>query len=236
MKLSKLLFFFVLFIGLASCQKDEDTTTSKNVENTPSALAANNNSSAGVYKGVLVGSSGYFKLSVKNGTEEVTCSFMFDGKEATLTSTSFANWTPGQAISNAVFSGTWDGKAVSLTFSCDANGANPQVSVTVPGHTVSATIYKETSTTLVKCYEGTYSGQAEGQTVTGTFNFIVTGTKMYGFRKDAQSSGFISGTISGSTLTLDDIGGSLTITDTKVSGTLQDNDGANISVNGQRSM
>jgi hypothetical protein len=234
MKITNLLLIGLLLIGFSGCKKNSDSETpSPNIENTPSAVAANNNSSAGVYKGVMVGSSGYFKISIQNGDNSTSCLFVLDGKEVTLTTTSLGNWTPGQAITNAVFTGSWNGVSVSLTFSCGADGSNPTASVTVPGHSVNVSMSKETSTTLVKCYEGTYVDHRQTGNVNGTWNFVIYGNIGVGYHYDSQNSGAIAGTVSGNTLTMDI--GTLTITDTSVSGTLNNGDN-DITVTGHRSM
>ena len=238
MRTTKLLFLSLILLGLSACQKEEESSLKKNIENTPSAYAANNNSSAGVYKGVMVGSSGFFKICILNGNTDITCDFFFDNKEAMLTTTDLANWTPGQAINNAVFSGTWNGKAVSLTFSCGANGANPHITVSVPNHTVNVTAYKETSNILVKCYEGTYSISRQSGNVQGTWNFILCENLMIGYHKDSESEGVIGGTLTGTTLDMSDSQGiaKLTVTDTTVSGSFKDGDGNTVTVTGERSL
>ncbi len=175
MKITSLLVIGLLLIGLSGCKKDSDSEPApQNIENTPSAIAANDNSSAGVYKGVMVGSSGYFKITIENGDNSSTCIFVLDDKEVTLTTTSLADWTPGQAITNAVFTGTWNGVSVSLTFSCGSDGSNPTATIAVPGHTVNVSLSKETSTALVKCYEGTYVDQSNQETSTepGILSFM----------------------------------------------------------------
>lgn len=223
-----------LAIGLFSCSKDKDAAPSLpvNLESTPGAVAACDNNSGGVYKGVLVGSSGYFKLSLENGTDTNSCRIVFDGKTAYLTTTALANWTPGQPIDNAVFAGTLNGEPISLTMSCDAYGANISVSVEYPNHTIGVTVFKETSSTLVKCYEGTYT--ASGSSEIGVFNLAVYGTEAFGFQKDSHGSGSFTGTVSGNKLTIE--GQSITIDDNGISGTATAGDGTVLTITGKRSM
>jgi hypothetical protein len=45
--------------------------------------------------------------------------------------------------------------------------------VTIPGHTVTVAIYKETSTTLIKNFEGTYTGDDNG-----IFNMAMSGDEL----------------------------------------------------------
>jgi hypothetical protein len=163
----------VLFTG---CKKDEDddnnnTYTCTACTQSPAALAANDASSAGVYKGALLGSSGTINIVLLNGGATNTALVSFDGGTATLTTQDLNNWTAGQAITNALFTGqTNTGDSVSAYFSVDANGQNPVVNVLIPGHTVVVDVYKELSTSLVKAFEGTYTGDNSGG-----FNVILQG-------------------------------------------------------------
>jgi hypothetical protein len=166
-----------LFIAsLAGCKKKEKTTPTEEpykcptCVTTPEAKAAYNNSSAGVYKGVLVGSTGTIGLYIYNTGTDVKALVSFDGKNTTLTTTSLSGWTPGQPINNAVFTGTLNGQNISVTFSVGANGQNPSIQVSIPGHTVTVGVYKETSETLIKNFEGTYAGDDAG-----VFNMVLNG-------------------------------------------------------------
>jgi hypothetical protein len=164
-KIIAMAFFAVLFV-FNSCKKDDDDNndyTCSACASTPAALAANDASSAGVYKGVLLGSTGTISISLFNGNTNATAVVVLDEQTVTLTSTDLAGWEPGQAVSNALFTGTINGQNVSAVFSVDANGQNPQVSVGYPGHAgIVVEIYKEFSTALVKSFEGTYSGGSSG--------------------------------------------------------------------------
>lgn len=163
---------------LNACKKDKDNTTPTTSEpykcttciTTPEAKEAFNNSSAGVYKGVIVGSTGTIALYLYNTGSEVKALVAFDGHNGTLSTTSLSTWAPGQPINNALFTGTINGQQVQATFLVEANGQNPTVTVQIPGHTVSVAIYKETSTTLIKNYEGTYAGDDNG-----VFNMAFSG-------------------------------------------------------------
>jgi len=149
-----------------ACKKDDNKESGDYKCTTcitlPEAKEQHNNSSAGVYKGVMVGSTGTIALYLYNTGTEVKALATFDGKNATLTTTDLANWTPGQAISNARFKGTINNQEMNAVFSVGANGQNPSVQVTIPGHTVVVAIYKETSSSLIKNFEGTYQGDASG--------------------------------------------------------------------------
>lgn len=182
----KLTIALLLVAGFVSCEKDDNNTNNTNTPtnttpepykcatcvSTPEAKSDYDASSAGVYKGVLVGSSGTIALYLYNSGTEVKALVSFDGQNATLTSQSLSSWTPGQPISNAIFTGTINGQSITAVFSVAANGQNPQVQVNIPGHTVHVALYKETSTALVKNYEGTYIGDDNG-----TFNMTLHGTE-----------------------------------------------------------
>lgn len=161
-----------------ACKKDDEPNPPTPPEpykcttciTTPEAKAEYNTSSGGVYKGVIVGSTGTIALYLHNTGTEVSALVAFDGKNATLTSTALSGWTPGQPITNALFTGTIDGETVQALFSVEANGQNPSVQVMIPGHTVVVAIYKETSTALIRNFEGTYSGGDQG-----IFNMVIVG-------------------------------------------------------------
>jgi len=241
MKFINQILIIFTFLGLNACQviEDDSDPPSIEIENVPSAIAANNNCSAGVYKGVMGSNSGYFKISIKNGSELVMCDFVFDGKPTTLTSFSLTDWDPGQPVNGAVFTGMWDGKLITLIFSCDTNGKNLQISVSVPGHDIMyVSIFKETSETLVKCYEGTYTYSKGSESIEGNWNFIIYGNLMIGYHSDIERNGFITGTLSGTILTLGDsaLGNKLTVNDMNITGYFKDKDGKTIVVTGKRSL
>jgi hypothetical protein len=209
-----LLITILSVLTFVSCKKGkpepEETTTLRTV---PEAVAEHDTKSGGVYKGVLVGSSGTIKLSLQGGTS--TAVVTFDGETKTFTTNSLGNWSSGQAISNAVFtSGNW-----TLTFSVDANGQNPSITASIPNHTVSVAVFKETSTNLVQSFEGTYSGPAGP----GTWNFVIRGNTVTGIRKWSGNNVKVplSGTLNGNTLTGQGYTG--TINGNTASGTWTDN-------------
>jgi hypothetical protein len=188
-----LLLAFVCVLSVVSCKKDKPKTEEEPIAlvTTPEAVAEHDSKSGGIYKGILVGSTGTIKISLQGGSS--TAVLTFNGETRTLTTNSLNNWSSGQAISNAVFSsGNW-----TMNFSVDPNGQNASIAVTIPNHSVGAELVKETSTTLVQAFEGTYSGAA-----TGTWNFVVRGNAVRGIRKWSQDNVKvpISGTLNGTTL------------------------------------
>lgn len=175
--------YLLVFLSAAtlfsSCKKEEEPTNPTpepykctTCLTTPEAIAAYDGSSAGVYKGVLVGSTGTIALYLYNTGTEVKALVAFDGQNGTLTCSTLSTWQPGQAISNALFTGTVNNQNVQATFSVDANGQNPNVQVSIPGHTVYVAVYKETSTTLIRNFEGTYTGDDSG-----IFNMAISGNE-----------------------------------------------------------
>jgi hypothetical protein len=161
---------------IVSCSKNDtaaDSTTP--LVTTPEASAAENGKSGGVYKGVLIGSTGYVKIMFQGGKKMVTVTM--DGVTKTLDSVSFtpATWTSGQAITSAVFAK--DGWKV--TFSVGADGKNPNVTVEITGHSkIAVTVSKEVSDSQVKSFEGTI--QYQGASLNSTFNFMVWGDSLRG--------------------------------------------------------
>lgn len=171
--------FFVLFFAslvgiIFSCSKSNDKST---LASSPEATSENDSKSGGVYKGVIIGSSGTVKVILQNNT--ISVEVTVDGETKVLPVTNLTNWTSGQAIVNAVFlKDNWK-----VTFSVAANGSNPQIKVEIPGHPkVDVTIIKESSSVQVKAYEGTYTATAPAQG-SGTWNFISAGDSLAGIRR-----------------------------------------------------
>ena len=183
------------------CKKSNDTpepykcTTCKT---SPDALAANDASNKGIYKGVFSGSSGTVLFNVQNGGTTITAVLVIDGVTINLTST--VTITSGQAYV-APFTGTLNGQAVTVNFSVGATGQNPTVtSSTVPGHpNASFLIVKETSNALIECFEGTYSTTLPEN---GTFNLILSRTARVWGASARKANGTATNPASG-TLTTD---------------------------------
>jgi hypothetical protein len=147
----------------SSCGKDDNggSNGTKSTETT----AEFDNSSFGLYKGVIVGSTGTIKIEINNGNNTAKAYLSIDGRKDTLTSGyTFSN---GQAIVNATFTGAFS----SFTFSVAADGKNPIiVNITIEGHSdVVVNILKETSNSAAMAYEGTSVG---GNNHLGTFNIV----------------------------------------------------------------
>jgi len=154
-------------IAISSCSKKEDNSD-KETE-APTAKAEFDNSNCGIYKGVFVGSSGIIIININNDNT-IAATLTVDGVTTHFTTTQTVQ--QGEATSVDFTS-----SSNSFTFSVDANGANPVVTnINFNGHPSAAiVVVKETSTMLVKCYEGTFTGTDEG-----TFNVIVSNKSVRG--------------------------------------------------------
>lgn len=161
------LFFFT---GCKKGEKQDRSDKCTSCVSSPEAQAQLDNSSAGVYKGVITGSSGTLVFYIGNGNSEIKALITFDGKSAVLTNTSLSDWTPGDAVNAAIFTGTLDGKQIEAKLTVGAGGLNPFVELTIPGHTINVAMFKETSTVLVKSFEGTFDGDEKG-----TLNIVMAG-------------------------------------------------------------
>ncbi|WP_410222479.1 hypothetical protein [Pedobacter sp.] len=224
-----------------SCKKKKDNVEEKYVctscSQTPEGVAANDNSSKGIYKGVIIGSSGTIKFDIANtSSNSITASMVIDGTKVTLTST--VAWTAGQ-LYVAPFKGTLNGQEVSVTFSVSASGTGATiVAANIPGHANAIfSIAKETSTALVKCFEGTYQTSTNKK---GTFNIIVS-TLLKGWtgkaREDGtQSTEDISGTYVNDVL-IDASGATIApINGDEFSGSFKDRSNTTITVKGKRTL
>lgn len=144
-----------------SCKKNSSnlngssTATSK-FGNNPTASSSLNNSAGGVYKGTVVGSTGYFYLNIRNGgSNSVYALLNFDEVSDSLICPALNNWDPSghTNISNAIFTSA-KGTQDSIIFSVNADGSNPNINIIIPGHNTGAFVAKENSDTLVRVYQG----------------------------------------------------------------------------------
>jgi len=210
-----LLSVIVIFLAAMGCKKkdkDENTTTTTTSSyactactTTPDAKAANDNSSKGIYKGVIIGSSGTIKFDIGNTDSTIKAYMVVDSVSVTLTAN--VKWASGVSYVSS-FTGTMNGQPVSITFSVDATGGSPTVTaMNIPGHpNATLSISKETSTNLVKCFEGTAKNTTTGKS--STFNLLLsTNLKRWTARvREDGSTGAaqVDGTFDGTTLSFDD--------------------------------
>lgn len=155
-------FFFasVLTVILFACSKSntDDNTTNKELPTSSETKPQFDNTSFGVYKGVIVGSSGYIVFRIYNGDNIVKGYLNIDNQKDTLTTTTTI--TAGQPLVNVLFTG----KISSMKISANADGSNARLSdIQINGHNnVTGFILHETSTKQVLCYEGTFAGTSTG--------------------------------------------------------------------------
>ncbi len=233
----------VTFIAIAmfalSCKKNEAAQqpyTCQTCKTAPDALAANDASSKGVYKGVVIGSSGTIMFDILNSGTTIKATLVLDGVTSILTSN--VTWVSGNPyVGN--FTGTINGSAVSINFSVDANGANAIVlSANIPGHpNASFSVIKETSSNLVECFEGTYSTTLPE---TGTFNILLSRTaKIYGGQSrktgSTTSKSISTGPINSQNQLLDNSGKVMgTLNGDVLTGSFVDNNGSTVTINANR--
>lgn len=163
-------------VSFSACKKDSKPATPSytctTCKTAPDAKAANDASAGGIYKGVVIGSSGTIIFDIANNGTAITALMVIDGVTVNLTSA--ISLVAGQPY-NADFTGTLNGSAVTIHFAVGLSGATPTVtSSSIPGHpNASINIIKETSTGLIECFEGTYSTT---KPETGTINLILSRT------------------------------------------------------------
>jgi hypothetical protein len=194
-----LLFLSIILLSVLSCKKDKkdevEIYTCATCKTTPDALAANNSLSKGIYKGVVIGSTGTIKFDIANNGSTITAVMVLDGVTVNLTSS--VSLVAGQTYT-APFTGTLNGSPVSITFSVGSTGQTPTITTSsIPGHpNASFLLSKEVSTALMEAYVGTYSTTTSE---TGIFNIVLSrSVNLWGAiaRKDGGSSNsFDNGTI-----------------------------------------
>jgi hypothetical protein len=208
---------------------------------TPDALPANDASVKGIYKGIFIGSSGTVVFDVQNGSNAITARLVIDGVTINLSST--VTVTNGQPYV-APFTGTYNGQPVTVVFSVGVGGTSPTVTTaSIPGHPNAVfTIVKETSTSLIECFEGTYNSS---RPETGVFNIVLSRAQnAWGGTARAvtgsTSTSSINGTINSSGTLFQSNNGSQqqigTLTGDVISGSFVDSNGRNISISGRRTL
>lgn len=170
---AKLLGVLVAVLFLNGCKKSNPNNPGT-YPSQPEAKPAFNTQSGGVYKGTLTGSSGYVVVSLQATTPFIIYKFTSPaGNLDSLFTTALVGWTSGQAISRALFTGASGSK---FWFSVNGDGSSPTIdSVYIPSHSgkVYANIGKETSTTLIKIYQGTATPIPNNPPNSGCYNAII---------------------------------------------------------------
>jgi len=190
--------FTLLLIGIFcfGCSSDSDSGNGNGLATTPSAKAEFDSSNFGIYKGVIIGSTGVITINIKNDGN-LKATLVLDGVTSTYTST--GEVALNQPINNLRFTNgnnTFD-------INVSANGNDIVVTESNIENHIGATfnIVKEYSTDLVKCYQGTYTGSNDN----GVFNIIIIDQDLYGLSRSNLfqdetlflNGDFIENTISG---------------------------------------
>jgi hypothetical protein len=229
-----------VFFLSPGCKKDDtrksDPYKCTSCVATPEAKSANDASSKGVYKGIVIGSTGTIKFDVLNSGSTIKAYLTLDGTAIELTSSVEWNGASGYI---APFKGTLNGQQVTISFSVSANGSAPSVvSSNIPGHSnAEFVLVKEYSAALIECFEGSYHTTRPED---GTFNIIISrALGLWGgiARENGQSgTDDIEGTIVNNQLLQD--GKTLvgTISNDEISGSFKDSDGKTVTVKGKRTL
>ncbi len=169
-QIMKSIFFLLTFFLVASCSTSD---SSKELTSTPMAKAQFDNSNYGVYKGVFIGSSGTIILDISNSSDSFTATLIIDG----VTHNFITNETIQQNQTTTI---NFNEGNNSFTFTVSATGNNPTITdLIINGHPDAAIlVVKETSTDLIKCFEGTFAGD-----YTGTFNAVIYGNVIKGITR-----------------------------------------------------
>lgn len=202
---------FILTWIASACSSNSVPAPTSSLTTNPEADLAENDKSGGIYKGTIVGSSGVFVVRLQKGVKEIAITL--DGVTKKLVPTGLTTWTTGDPIKNAVFAlDGWE-----AVFSVGATGLLPQLTVNIPGHTnAQVVVLKELSTSIIRVYEGTYTG-----TSAGTWNFVIQGPALIGVSRSTDGSTVQSfeGLVDGTTVTFTSISGTGSLSGDNASGT-----------------
>lgn len=127
--------------------------------------------SFGVYKGVLIGSTGRVKIYYNNGDTVMKALLTLDSLSDTLICI-----VPG-IVGAPVINAPFEGRISYFTLSADRNGENALIeNISVTNRVnVLGVIAHEKSNQLVSCFETTFTGNERGY-----FNFVTYGSKTSG--------------------------------------------------------
>jgi hypothetical protein len=236
----KLLILPVLFAGLflTSCSKDssddpEYVCTTCN--DTPQGVAANDVNAKGLYKGIVVGSTGTISIDIQNGSNTITAVMVLDGVTVNLVSN--VSVVNGETYV-APFTGMMNGSPVTLTFQVGAGGEQPtMVSSDIPGHPNAEFILaKETSTSLIEAFVGSYTAGSDA----GTFNVVMsTAISKWGYLAKDDQTGEINdgdGIIANGNQLMEDGRLMATVSGNTLHGSFTDSNNTTIIIDGHRTL
>ncbi len=240
---NKRLFLFVCaLMTFSSCKKEKQAEptapayTCSSCVQSPEANAEYDHNSRGVYKGILVASTGTIRFDIGNNGDTITAIMTIDNNTVTLSSNIV--WQQNEPYT-ASFTGTLDGQPIAVTFSVQPDGSNPRVTTSsIPGHAnASFTIAKETSEALIEAFEGEYS-LSNGKK--GVFNIIQSRAlkKWGGIAREQGTTDedHINGTLNGDIIILSDGTHMGTVKGDEISGDFLDKKGNTVTFSGKRTL
>lgn len=157
-----LITLLTIFFTITSCSKDDDSNTKQ-----PSTTSQ-------TYTGVLIGSTGAYELNLKEDGANASVVFNDDTY----------NLSTSETLQNGESLTLTDG-TISLTIEIDVNGKNPEISFTIPGHDIQATIILSNQTNPNRNYIGWTENFRDGVKVyRTTFNLTLhEGNKWTGIER-----------------------------------------------------
>lgn len=169
LKQSLIIITALILTTVVACKKDDKKPEDKLKYTTSAETKPEfDNTNFGVYKGVIIGSSGTIKIEIKNGNDDVKITVNYNGKTDELFTTSAM--ILGQPINNAYFTGAF----TKLYFSANAAGGEVKIgNLRINDSLKYAYAIHENSTSQISVYEGNFVN--EDYIEYGTFNAMRIG-------------------------------------------------------------
>ncbi|OQY34930.1 MAG: hypothetical protein B6241_03370 [Spirochaetaceae bacterium 4572_59] len=230
--MKKLVLLLLIPLLFFACDMSSDGDKETPLTATPDAQTEDDDKATGVYKGVIADSdtSGTYKIEIDStplgrsvgDSYKATLYMEVDGttisKEGTATEQSDGSL-------KVTFSLTIVGSVFDFDLTVSSSGDISSVSVKMDGEEIGTTVKKESSTTLLEAWEGTYEGNVHNSSIpdgyyvknTGTWNFLIEGNKLEGlysgkettnmpaeyYTPDLSQKGNYTGLIIGDSITLE---------------------------------
>ena len=216
-----------MFLIICACNKKSDkpavfSPRNYSIQNSAEAKAQYDNSNYGIYKAVAISandSMATFKFDIYNSSNipfihlyrnlVLQDSLIRYVKLNVVTPTPDTSTIPENAnFYSTEFASHIPGWGPIVGFGVSSHGANPLLDVQLFNNSTTRTILKETSTDLVRCFEGTYEGVDCGKIA-----WLMTSDSLAGVRKSTCVHQFfhvMSANIAGNSFTItqhDDISG-----------------------------
>lgn len=196
-KNSWLLLLVAATLIFSGCGDDENGPS---FANSPEARPENDASGKGIYKGVLIGSSGYVKVNMDNaGNGSISLTLNIDGTNYNLIT--LQTYSPEYGFEGN-FIGLVGGDSATIGFYTNANGTSYGFfNINIPGHpNACLQLAKERSNALVRCFGGTFSGSDSG-----TINFLLYDDEWNALARGSGDSDCaeLDGILNGNTLVCD---------------------------------